>query len=148
MFVVGRQGVPGAGVLMGRIVGMGDVFLRPLFVGALVMVFGLVELGRKRLIQCRGNRGLNRGRDRCLGLVTPSRHLGCGVMSVTGIIVLVIMVMVMVMVIVVRVLGVVRFLSMVMRVIVLMVMLMTIVIMMRGLGVDLALMRVFMLDGC
>ena len=44
---------------MGRIVGMGDVLLRPLFLGALVVAVGLVELGRERLVQ----RGRNRRLD-------------------------------------------------------------------------------------
>ena len=56
-------------VVMGRIVGMRDVLARPLFLGALVMAVGFVELGRERLVQRGRNRGLNRSCDRRLGVI-------------------------------------------------------------------------------
>ena len=59
--------LPGACVLvMGRIIGMGDVLLRPLFFGALIVPVALVELGRERLVQRGRNRGLDCSCDRAI----------------------------------------------------------------------------------
>ncbi len=79
-------GVLGAGVLV-SIVGMGDVFPRPLFLGALVVAVGLVELGCERLVQRGRNGGLDRGGDRRLGMMIIGRSFGRGIVGMTGIVV-------------------------------------------------------------
>jgi hypothetical protein len=116
----------GAGVfVMGRVIGMGDILPRPLFLGALVVAVGLVELGRERLVQSGGNRGLDGSCDRRIGMVI----LGHDIVRVTGIIVVVIMMIAM---IGVGVLAIVRLVIMFMCMVVLV--LMTVVIMVRVLG--------------
>jgi hypothetical protein len=136
MLAVQSQRMFGAGVLvMGCIVGMGDVLARPLFLGALVVDVGLVELRRKRLVQRGRNRSLDRGGDRRLGMMIIGRRRGRSIVGVTGVIVVVVMMIVMM-----RVFGVVRFVAVIV--------LMTVMIVMRVFGVSLALVRMIVVGGC
>ena len=128
----------GAAVLiMRRIVGVGDILPHPLFLVALVMTVGFVEFGGERLVQRGGNGGLDRGRDRHLGMVIVGSRLRGSIVRMTGIIVAVIVIM---MIVMIRV-GV-RVVMRLVRVLVLV----AVVIMVRGFGVSLAFMRMLVSD--
>jgi hypothetical protein len=143
MLAFRSQRMLGAGVLvMWRIVGMGDVFPRPLFLGALVVAVVLVELGRERLVQRGRNRGLDGGRDRRLDVVIIGRRLGRGIVGATGIVMIIVMIMTILME--VRVFSVV----LLVRVFMLMAMFMAAMIVMPGFSVGLALMEMIVIGGC